>query len=92
MDLMRLYIDNGRFGEFVSEFIRLETKRKNEDAQKEENNKLWSAYIHSYSEKTFNEWKDDVTSQIPVKSKHTRETILKNEKIQRLMNRLNINT
>lgn len=89
MDLMKLYIDNGRFGEFVAEFIRLEAKRKKEEEKKEENDKLWEAYMHSYSEKSFADWKNDVLIQQPSKSSHTREEILKNEKIQRLMNRLN---
>ena len=92
MDLMKLYIDNGRFGEFVSEFIRLEVKRKQEETKKEENDKLWTAYIHSYSEQSFADWKNDLKIQKPSgnsRAGHTREEILKNKKIQKLMNRLN---
>lgn len=58
MELMRIYIDTGRFGEFVTEILSMDEKRKQEEAQKEEDNKLWLAYVLSMSDKSFNEWKD----------------------------------
>lgn len=60
MELMRLYINQGRFGEFVTEILYMDFKRKQEEAEKEEDNKLWLAYIHSMSDKSFNEWKAEL--------------------------------
>ena len=63
MELMTIYINQGRFGEFVSEIIEMDNKRKQEEAEKEEDNKLWLAYIISMSDKSFNEWKDGLKHQ-----------------------------
>lgn len=60
---MNIYIEQGRFGEFVSEILEADYKRKQEEAEKESDNRLWLAYIHSHSEKSFNEWKADIFSQ-----------------------------
>lgn len=57
MDFMRLYIEQGRFGEFVNQIINLENERKKEEAEKEDDNKLWIAYVHSMSDMPFSEWK-----------------------------------
>lgn len=56
-ELMNIYIEQGRFGEFVSEILELEHKRKQEESEKESENRLWLAYVHSYTDKSFNEWK-----------------------------------
>ena len=60
LDFMKLYIDQGRFGEFVEEIINLENKRKKEQQEKEDDDKLWQAYIRSMSEKSFTEWKKEL--------------------------------
>lgn len=58
MEFMKLYIDNGRFGEFVAEVLAMDKKRKDEEAEKENDNKLWTAYLlGGNKEQTFNEWK-----------------------------------
>lgn len=56
---MRLYIDNGRFGEFVTEIVKTEHKKRIEQAKKENENRLFEMYVHSYSEKSYEEWKKD---------------------------------
>ena len=58
MDFMRMYIEQGRFGEFVDQIINLENERKREEAEKEDDNKLWIAYVHSMSDMPFKEWKE----------------------------------
>lgn len=63
LDFMKLYIDQGRFGEFVEEIIRLENKRKKEEEKKENENKLWQAYIHSMSDKPFMDWKKEAVQE-----------------------------
>lgn len=54
---MGTYIDQGRFGEFVSFIIEEDNKRRKEAAQKEEEDKLWLAYIHSMTDQSFHDWK-----------------------------------
>lgn len=61
---MRLYIDQGRFGEFTASIINAEKKRKTEQSEKEAEERLWAAYIHSHSEKSFNDWKADILTPV----------------------------
>lgn len=63
LELMHQYINTGRFGEFVTEILSMDAKRKQEEAEKEEDNKLWLAYILSMSDKPFNEWKKGLKQQ-----------------------------
>lgn len=63
MDFMRLYIEQGRFGEFVSEILELDFKRKQEVIKEKDDERLWSVYIRSHSEKSFKNWKDDLFTQ-----------------------------
>ena len=60
LDFMKLYINQGRFGEFVEGIVGLENKRKKEKQEKENDDKLWQAYIRSMSEKSFIEWKKEL--------------------------------
>ena len=62
-ELMNTYIKRGRFGEFVTNIIRLENNRRKEQAEKDEEHKLWSMYIHSMSDKSFDDWKAGVFPQ-----------------------------
>lgn len=62
MDFMHLYIEQGRFGEFVTEILELERKRKEEVAQKEDEQKMWELYLHSMQNKSFNDWKKEMLS------------------------------
>ena len=57
-EFMRLYIEDGRFGEWVGQIISLENKRKKEQAEAENDRMLWEAYIRSGSDKTFGEYKE----------------------------------
>ena len=60
LELMNIYINQGRFGEFVSGFIDAESERKKAEAKKDEDNKLWLAYLMSRADKTFEQWKNDI--------------------------------
>lgn len=60
MEFMRLYIEQGRFGEFVSEILELDSKRKQEEEEKEEEHRWWTMYVHSMSDKSFEMWKKEV--------------------------------
>lgn len=59
-EFMNLYMNQGRFGEFVTEIYEMEFKRKKQEEEKENDNRLWSLYIRSMSDKTFLEWKRDL--------------------------------
>lgn len=57
LDLMYRYINQGRFGTFVDGFIQAEHKRMVDEATKDNEWKLWTMYIHSYSNENFEQWK-----------------------------------
>ena len=57
LDLMNMYINRGRFGTFVQGFLEAEYERKKAEYEKNQEWMMWTAYIHSYSNKSFNEWK-----------------------------------
>lgn len=63
MEFMRLYIEQGRFGEFVSEILEMDFKRKQEAAKEKDDDRLWAAYIRSMSDKSFNDWKKELFTQ-----------------------------
>lgn len=64
MDLVKRYISTGRFGTFVSSFLQAEYDRRKAEAEKDNENKLWLAYVHVASkgltDKSFDDWKKDV--------------------------------
>lgn len=55
---MGTYIEQGRLGEFVSFIIEEDNKRRKEAVQKEKDDKLWLAYIHSMTDQSFHDWKN----------------------------------
>lgn len=63
LEFMKLYIDSGQFGEFVSDIIKADRKRKQEEAEQKNERQMWELYLHSMSEKSFNDWKSDLLSQ-----------------------------
>lgn len=60
MDLMNRYIHQGRFGAFVQSFMEAENERMKQEDEKETELKLWIAYVHSYSDKNYNDWKKQI--------------------------------
>ncbi len=60
MDLINSYINRGRFGEFVTEFLQSEYDRQKAKTDKDEDMKLWIMYCHCYSEDSFLDWKRKV--------------------------------
>ena len=60
MDLIKMYISRGQFGKFVASFLEAVNDSRKEQADKEEEWKLWMIYVHSYSEDSFVEWKKRV--------------------------------
>lgn len=60
MDLVKMYINQGRFGTFVQSFLDAEYERRKQETEKENEMKLWIAYIHSYSDKSYDDWKKQI--------------------------------
>lgn len=67
-ELIQMHIDQGEFGEFVQGFLSAEAKRKQEAAEKENDQKLWELYLRVLPEKSFNDWKAEVTEETETKS------------------------
>jgi hypothetical protein len=47
----------------VENIVSAENKRRKEEAEKEEEHKLWTMYIHSMSDKSFIDWKKGLMEQ-----------------------------
>ena len=60
MDLVGRYIKQRRFGKFVQNLIEAEYERKKKEAEKDQEWMLWVAYVHSYSDKSFSDWKKTI--------------------------------
>ena len=60
MDLMRTYIHQHRFGDFVKHFIQDDRERRKAKAEKEDDFYLWIAFVHSQTDKRFKEWKAEI--------------------------------
>jgi hypothetical protein len=69
MDLMARYINQRRFGAFVQGFMEAEYERRKQEAEKDNEWKLWVAYVHSYSDKTYDEWKKQIFGTSTTKPK-----------------------
>lgn len=83
---MKLYIDNGQFGEFVFELVSAENKRRKEEAQKAEEQKMWELYLHSFSDKSFIDWKAEVTKSAP--QTNTKDADMTTEDVDRIIKHL----
>ena len=81
LDFMKLYIDQGRFGEFVEGIIGLENKRRKEADEKENDDKLWQAYIHSMPDKSFIEWKKELKQGNKESNNHPATLSMTNERV-----------
>lgn len=55
-----MYVKQRRFGEFVDNVINKENQRRQKEAEKENEQKLWQLYVHSMTNKSFNDWKAEV--------------------------------
>ena len=85
---MRPYIEQGRFGEFVKEFISAERKRRLEQVEQESERMMWAAYIHSYSEKSYLDWKADVMKPASSSSTGKKDDDMTKADIDNLMKHL----
>lgn len=47
----------------MGSILEMDIRRKKETAQKDDEDKLWLAYIHSMTDKTFTDWKDELKQE-----------------------------
>ena len=88
LDLMNMYINQGRFGKFVTGFLESEYERRKAEDEKDFDWKLWMMYINSLSDKTFSEWKDSVLQKADSKKRRTTDSELTDEGIQSIITNL----
>ena len=86
-EFMNLYIEQGRFGEFVWNIVNLENTRRKEQAEAESDRMLWKMYIHSYADVCFDDWKSGLMerSGMPGNIQHSGDENLTEEQIQRII-------
>ena len=88
MDLMNRYINNGRFGKFVTGFLEAEYERRKTEAEKDLDWKLWMMYINSMTDMTFGEWKASVQQNASNKTRRNKDDDLTNDGITAIVNKL----
>lgn len=85
MDLINRYINQGRFGKFVTGFLEAEYDRRKEEAEKDFDWKLWMMYINSITEKSYGDWKDDVLKNTSERTRKTKDEDLTDDGIKAIM-------
>ena len=88
LDLMNMYINQGRFGKFVKGFLEAEYERRKNEAEREDELKLWMMYVHSFSDKSFVEWKESLLKNASDKRKKTSDDELNDDGIQSIVSKL----
>ena len=88
MDLMNRYINQGRFGKFVTGFLEAEYERRKAEAEKDLDWKLWMMYINSMTDMSFGEWKESVLNNASDKKRRNKDDDLTDDDIQDIMNNL----
>ena len=82
-----MYINRGRFGEFVTSVLEAEHERRVEQAEKEDDLKLWLMYVHSTVDESFNDWKKRIMKSVDSK-KPNRDHDLDDEGIKAIIDDL----
>ncbi len=83
-----MYINQGRFGKFVTGFLESEYERRKEEAEKDYDWKLWMMFINSASDKSFGEWKKDIQKNASDKTRRTKDDDLTDDGIQSIVGKL----
>lgn len=74
MDLVRSYINRRRFGEFVDGFLKAESERRKEEAERDSFLREWIAYVHSDTTKSFYDWRADLIQTAESKKEIKKKT------------------
>lgn len=88
MDLVDRYIKQRRFGKFVQGFFEAEYERKKQEAERDREWMLWVAYVHSYSDKPFSEWKKSVIKPEGTTRRHSSDESMTEQTAQSIIDGL----
>ncbi len=55
-----MYIDSGQFDELVKNILTAEYERRKEEAEKENDRKLWDLYLRSDTTLSYNDWHAEI--------------------------------
>ena len=88
MDLISRYINQGRFGKFVTGFLEAEYEKRKEEAEKDLDWKLWMMYINSYSDMSYGEWKDSVQKNASNRTRKNKDDNLTEDGIKSIVDKL----
>lgn len=92
-----MYINRGRFGEFVKNLLESEYQRKKEEAEKDDDMKLWIMYVHNHTvsslaglpfNESFNEWKKRVCVPADAKQRKNSDAELTDDGIHSILTKL----
>lgn len=83
-----MYINQGRFGKFVTGFLEAEYDRKKAETEKDLDWKLWMMYINSMTDMSYGEWKESVLNNASEKTRKNKDDDLTDDDIQGIMNNL----
>lgn len=76
---MNMYIESGQFDELVSNILTAEYERRKEEAEKENERKLWEMFIHSDTTKSYNEWHAEIIKRAKERQPETGRYTLKRD-------------
>ena len=87
-DLMNMYINQGRFGKFVTGFLEAEYEKRKEEAERDLDWKLWMMYINSMTDMSFGEWKESVQKNASNLTRRTKDDDLTDDGIKSIVSKL----
>lgn len=91
-NLISGYIHSGRFGDFVKGVIAEAHRRKKEEAEKDEDNKLWLMYClmgsRGFIDKSYSDWKKEVLRPVSQGGKTGSDANLNDDGIKAIMDDL----
>ena len=88
LDLMNRYINQGRFGKFVTGFLESEYERRKEEAEKDYDWKLWVMYINTASDMSYGEWKESIQKNASNKIRKNKDDNLTDDGIKAIVSNL----
>ena len=92
LDLMNMYVNRGRFGEFVESVIDAENQRLKDEAEKDDNWKLWTMYVNllanGLAEGSFQQWREKVVKNTTGSTSKSRDEDLTDDGIKSIMGKL----
>lgn len=87
-----MYINRGRFGEFVKSVVDEHNKCLQEEIEKDNDWKLWTMYIHlatmGLTKESFADWKERICKPVATKGKGNKDADLDEDGIRAIMDDL----